>query len=128
MLYMYTAIITEIDGTFYAKVPDIDGCITTANTLQDAILLITDALNLSLTVLEDENIVPHAPTPQSDIPHNPCDILTVIQADTIKYRSQTDGKAVRRNVSIPAWMAALVDKRGINCSKVLQDALLTVLS
>ena len=121
MLYMYTAIITEIDGTFYAKVPDIDGCITTANTLQDA-------LNLSLTVLEDENIAPHAPTPQSDIPHNPCDILTVIQADTIKYRSQTDSKAVRRNVSIPAWMATLVDKRGINCSKVLQDALLTVLS
>ena len=84
MLYMYTAIITEVDGTFYAKVPDINGCITTANTLQNAILLITDALNLALTVLEDENITPPAPTPQSDLPHNPCDVLTVIQADTIK--------------------------------------------
>lgn len=97
MLYMYTAIITEVDGTFYAKVPDINGCITTANTLQNAILLITDALNLALTVLGDENITPPAPTPQSDLPHNPCDVLTVIQADTIKYRSQTDTIAVRHN-------------------------------
>ena len=39
-----------------------------------------------------------------------------------------DTKAVRKNVSLPAWMVNLADKRGINCSKVLQDALLTILS
>lgn len=128
MLYTYTAVITECDGTFYAKVPDIDGCITTGNSLTEAITLITDALNLCLVVLEDENLEPKTPTPQSDIPHNPSDILTIIQADTIKYRSATDTKAVRKNVSLPAWMVNLADKRGINCSKVLQDALLSVLS
>lgn len=128
MLYTYTAVITEENGTFYAKVPDIDGCITTGNSLAEAISLITDALNLCLVVLEDEDIRPEEPTPQSRIPHNPDDILTIIQADTIKYRSQTDTKAVRKNVSLPAWMSALADKRGINCSKVLQDALLNVLS
>lgn len=128
MLYTYTAVITECDGTFYAKVPDIDGCITTGNSLTEAITLITDALNLCLVVLEDENLEPKTPTPQSDIPHNPSDILTIIQADTIKYRSATDTKAVRKNVSLPAWMVNLADKRGINCSKVLQDALLSILS
>lgn len=128
MLYNYTAVISEDNGTYYAKVPDIDGCITTGNSLNEAIELITDALNLSLVVLEDENIVPHAPTPQSDIPHEATDTLTIIQADTIKYRSLTDTKAVRKNVSLPAWMINLADKRGINCSKVLQDALLSILS
>lgn len=128
MLYTYTAVITESDGTFYAKVPDIDGCITTAKSLSEAITLITDALNLCLVVLEDENVQPAPPTPQADIPHAPSDILTIIQADTIKYRSLTDSRAVRKNVSLPAWMVNLADKRGINCSKVLQDALLTVLS
>ena len=34
MQYTYTAVITEKDGTFYAKVPDVDGCITTAPTWQ----------------------------------------------------------------------------------------------
>lgn len=90
MLYTYTAVITESDGTFYAKVPDIDGCITTAKSLSEAITLITGALNLCLVVLEDENIQPVPPTPQADISHAPSDILTIIQADTIKYRSLTD--------------------------------------
>ncbi len=128
MLYAYTAVISKSDGTFYAKVPDIDGCITTAKSLSEAIALITDALNLCLVVLEDEGLQPSSPTPQSDIPHNPSDILTIIQADTIKYRSATDTKAVRKNVSLPAWMANLADRRGINCSKVLQDSLLQALS
>lgn len=128
MLYTYTAVITEANGTFYAKVPDISGCITTGTTLSEAIELITDALNACLVVLEDENIQPQTPTPQSNIEHDVNDILTIIQADTILYRSQTDTKAVRKNVSLPAWMSNLADKRGINCSKVLQDALLTVLS
>lgn len=128
MLYTYTAVITESNGTFYAKVPDISGCITTAGSLSEAISLITDALNLSLVVLEDEDIEPPQPTPQPEIVHGDNDILTVIQADTIQYRSATDTKAVRKNVSLPAWLANLADKRGINCSKVLQDALLSVLS
>lgn len=128
MLYTYTAVISESDGTFYAKVPDINGCITTATSLPKAIEFITDALNLALVVLEDEGIQPQVPTSQADIPHNTHDILTIIQADTIKYRSLTDSKSVRKNVSLPAWMLNLADKRGINCSKVLQDALFNILS
>lgn len=128
MLYTYTAVITESEGTFYAKIPDINGCITTASSLSEAISLITDALSLSLVVLEDEDIEPPHPTPQSEIVHGTNDILTVIQADTIQYRSATDTKAVRKNVSLPAWLANLADKRGINCSKVLQDALLSIFS
>ena len=128
MLYAYTAVISESDGTFYVRIPDINGCITTAQSLPEAISLITDALNLCLVVLEDEGIQPAPSTPQNKIPHSPSDILTIIQADTIKYRALTDTKAVRKNVSLPAWMSNLADKRGINCSKGLQDALLAILS
>lgn len=127
MQYTYTGVITEKNGTFYAKVPDVNGCVTTAPTLTEAIALITDALNLCLVGLEDEEIIPNEPTPQAEVPHLPTDILTIIQADTIKYRSMTDTKAVRKNVSLPAWMSKLADKRGINCSKVLQEALATIL-
>lgn len=52
----------------------------------------------------------------------------MIQVDTIVYRAQTDTKAVRKNVSLPAWMANLADMRGINCSQLLQDALRVRLS
>ena len=85
-LYTYTAVITESDGTFYAKVPDIDSCITTGKSLQEAISQITDALNLCLTVLEDEGVVPKRPTPKIDFPHLTTNILVSIQADTDEYR------------------------------------------
>ena len=45
MIYLYTAVISEENGTFYAKVPDIDGCVTTGKSISEAIDLITDALN-----------------------------------------------------------------------------------
>lgn len=128
MLYNYTAVISESNGKFYAKVPDITACITTGNTFDEVVNLITDALNGCLTVLEDQGIIPSAPTPQSQISHDVDDILTVIHADTLRYRAETDTRAVRKNVSLPAWMAALADKKGINCSKVLQDALMKAFS
>ena len=128
MIYIYTAVISKKDETYYAKIPDIDGCVTTGKSISEAIDLITDALNLCLVVLEDENIIPPPPTSQDLIAHDSGDILTVIRADTIAYRSATDTKSVRKNVSLPAWMSNLAEKRGINCSKILQDALLKVLS
>lgn len=63
MLYTYTAVISESDGTFYAKVPDVSGCITTASSLSEAIKLITDALNLCLVELM---IYPAIFYPESD--------------------------------------------------------------
>ena len=46
MKYIYTALFTPIeDGSgYYAKVPDLPGCITTGNSLSDAIDQITDAM------------------------------------------------------------------------------------
>jgi post-segregation antitoxin (ccd killing protein) len=55
--------------------------------------------------------------------HAPDSVFTVVQVDTIAYRALTDTRAVRKNVSLPAWMADLADKRGINCSQVLQEGL-----
>jgi post-segregation antitoxin (ccd killing protein) len=50
--------------------------------------------------------------------------LSLIQIDTISYRADTDTKAVRKNVSLPRWMANLADKRGVNCSQLLQESLM----
>lgn len=129
MQYIYTALFTPIeDGSgYYAKVPDLPGCITTGSSLSDAIEQITDAMNAWLVVAEDEGepIVP--PTPQDELVTEPGTICSLISADTIDYRAKTDTRAVRKNVSLPNWMVQLADKRGINCSQVLQDALRSLL-
>ena len=129
MQYIYTAIFTPIeDGSgYYAKVPDLPGCITTGNSLADAIDQITDAMTAWLVVAEDEGGVIASPTPQNEVPAGSDAIPSLVSADTIEYRARTDRRAVRKNVSLPCWMVRLADKRGINCSQVLQDALRTIL-
>ncbi len=127
MKYIYNAIITqEEDGTgFFAQVPDLPGCFTTGKDLPDAIEQITDAASIWLVDAEDDR--PDeitSPTDQSCLDHPNDAILTVIQIDTIAYRAAIDTRAVRKNVSLPAWMANLADKRGINCSQVLQEGLM----
>ena len=128
MRYTYTAVITPGERKCYVRVPDISGCVTTGEDVEDAVIQITDALNGCLVVWEDQEIPIPKATPQQEIPHEKGDILTLITVDTIAYRARTDTRAVRKNVSIPAWMAAMAEQRGINCSKVLQDALVHQLS
>lgn len=125
MVYLYTAILTpsESGDKVYARVPDVPGCATTGHGVADTIDQITDALSGCLVVAEDEGLPISTPTPQAELEHGPGDICTLIRVDTLAYRAATDDRAVRKNVSLPAWMAAMADKRGINCSKVLQDAL-----
>ena len=129
MKYIYTALFTPIeDGSgYYAKVPDLPGCITTGNSLSDAIDQITDAMSAWLVVAEYECEPIDPPSPQEKLSVDAGTICSLISADTIEYRAQTDTRAVRKNVSLPSWMVRLADKRGINCSQVLQDALRTLL-
>lgn len=129
MKYIYTAVFTfDPNGKVYARIPDLPGCITTGKDLDDAIVQITDAASGWLVVAEDENLDIAPATPQSEISLPEESACSFIRIDTISYRAQTDTRAVRKNVSLPAWMASLADKKGINCSQVLQEGLLAKFS
>lgn len=126
MKYLYSAVINPGEGSscYEARIPDLPGCVTTGKDIPEAIEMITDAASLWLVVAEDKDMPIPAPTSQKDFDLGPDDVLTLIRVDTIAYRALTDTRAVRKNVSIPAWMANLADKRGVNCSQILQEALL----
>lgn len=125
MRYIYTAVFTpnEDGSKIHVRIPDLPGCITTGHDLQDAIDQITDAASGWLVVAEDEGLPIPTATNQAEIPCDARDEVSMIRVDTIAYRAMTDTRAVRKNVSLPAWMASLADKHGINCSQILQEGL-----
>lgn len=129
MKYTYTAVFTPIeDGSgFYCKVPDLDGCITTGKDLNDSIDQITDAASIWLIGAEDDDEPIPEPTPQPNLHLDNDAIMSLIRVDTISYRASINTKAVRKNVSIPAWMDNLATKKNINCSQVLQEGLRRIL-
>nr|WP_303936364.1 type II toxin-antitoxin system HicB family antitoxin [Treponema denticola] len=123
MKYAYTAIFTEKDSTIYARVPDLKGCITTGKNLQDAIEQMEDAMAAWLCVAEDEHFKIAKATPQHLIAHEKNDVLSIIRADTSRYRAIVKNKAVRKNVTIPAWLVEAAEKANLNFSQELQNAI-----
>lgn len=125
MKNVYAAVLTPIPDCsgYAARVPDVNGCITSGTNIQDALDNIKDALAACLCTLEDYNQpVPAASAPET-IQHESGSIIALVDIDTLKYREETDTRAVRKNVSMPAWLLNMADSRGINCSQVLQEAL-----
>ena len=127
---VYSAVFTpKENGTgYYCRVPDLPGCVTTGRDEAECLDLIQDAANLWLLDIENDGRAVPAATPLAAIPREPGDLVTLISVDTERYRRENDSRAVRKNVSLPAWMAFQADQRGINCSQVLQDALRQVLA
>ena len=126
MKYTYTALFKEENDKVFARIPDLDGCVTTGKNLSDAIDQITDALNGWLCVAEDEKLPIPEPTPQMKIRCADGEIISLVKADTMEYRARTNTKAVRKNISLPAFLADFADRQNINCSQILQDALMSM--
>lgn len=124
MKSVYTAYLTlKEEGGFRAVVPDVPGCVTSGADLAETLDMIADALHGCLCVLEDEHQPIPAPTAPEALTVPAGAVTTLVPVDTEAYRIATDTRAVRKNVSIPAWMDRLVQKNGVNCSQVLQEAL-----
>jgi len=127
MKEVYPVILWQEEDTWLAKAPDIRGCVTSGDNPADALEQITDALHGCLCVMEDtcQSIPKPSSLNPQDYPEG--SMAAIVPVDTAAYRRATDTRAVRKNVSMPAWMADMADARGINCSQVLQDALRTLL-
>lgn len=104
-------------------VPDLPGCVTEGATLADAILMAEDAASgWVLDELEDGNIAPAA-SPTDSIALNPGEFVNLLVLDMDSYAEKYGTKAVRKNLTIPAWLNTFAEKRSINFSQVLTDAL-----
>ena len=126
--YIYPAIFTpEKEGGYSIVFPDIDGCYTCGDNLDDGLSMANDALALMLVQLEDDKEDIPAPTPINKLKLKKNEFSTLISADTIKYRHTLNNAAVKKTLSIPAWLNDAAISAGINFSQVLQDALKTQL-
>lgn len=124
MKSIYTAILTPLDSGGYAvRVPDVSGCVTTGGDLKEALDNAQDALCGCLCVLEDNGIDLPVSTAPERVAYDAGSVPALISIDTLKYREETDSRAVRQNVSMPAWLNNMAKRAGINCSAVLQAAL-----
>lgn len=120
MLKVYPAIFLKEDVGFSVSFPDLDGCFTQGDTLEEAIEMAQEALGLYLVALEEG----HTPFPAASEPRtikcNDDEFVTLISTQIEKYRRN---KSVKKTLTIPQWLNDQAELNHINFSSVLQAAL-----
>ena len=125
MLKVYPAVFHFEDDSYWVSFPDLDGCYSDGDTLEEALENAQEALSLHLSALLDEGqSLPSA----SDLSALKVDdgVTSYVSADPNKFRRKN--KAIKKTLTIPQWLNEEALAQNINFSKVLQDGLLRELN
>lgn len=117
MTVLYPAIFTRDGDAYNVSFPDLEGCITYGDTINDAFFNAREALaGYTASVLENGLNLP-AP---SDIDLVDAAAGTILLVDAKPAFSKA---AVKKTLSIPAWLNERAEEAHAPYSKLLQDAL-----
>jgi predicted RNase H-like HicB family nuclease len=123
MKYVYAAVFNPEGNAYNVYFPDLPGCCTCGDNLEDAVDMVQDALCMWLYHLEEEKRpVPVASHPKN-IEASGEDFVMAISVDTDDYRRFYENKLVKKNLNIPSWLNAKAEAANVNFSQVLQRAL-----
>jgi len=121
----------EKEGTYCADVPDLLGCVTQGDSLEDAIEMVQDAI--ATWILDDiENVENNEIPKASNIEDVELDIdencrggfKSLVMVDLSYFSEKWSKKAVKKTLTIPKWLNTKAEKMNINFSKILQEALI----
>ena len=120
----YPAIIHQDEGAYWVEFPDLEGCFSDGETLAEAAVNAEEALGAYLCSLMERELEIPAPSDITTI--RPEDgFTTLVATEPLKYRRST--RAVKKTLTIPEWLNIEAEKRHINFSSVLQQALLSMI-
>ena len=123
--YVYPAVfIPEEEGKYSVIFPDLDGCYTCGDDLQDAIVMAEDVLAFYLYDEEAAGNTIPAASQAGNIALKDGEFLNFIACDTIEYARRHNNKAVKKTLTIPEWLNDAAMRAGVNFSQVLQEALM----
>ncbi|MEG0831741.1 MAG: type II toxin-antitoxin system HicB family antitoxin [Acidaminococcaceae bacterium] len=118
----------ETVSGYSVSFPDLIGCNTEGDTLQEALAMSEDALGIYLYSLQQDNeIAPEATSPEK-LKLEAGEFISLVVWDELAYLERTDNKAVNKTVTMPSWMNKKAEALKINFSQTLQEALLQKLN
>lgn len=115
----YPVIFTKEDVGFSTAAVDFEGCFSEGNTFEEAYSNTQSAIGL---YLEGSSVLPEASDPTS-VKLSPQQFVCVVEFDDIAYKKKHLSYSVKKTLTIPAWLNEEAEKKHLNFSHVLQDAL-----
>jgi predicted RNase H-like HicB family nuclease len=116
--FTYPAIFEKEENGYFVSFPDISPCYTEGSTLEEAVIMAKDVLESRIEIALEKG--ESLPIP-SDIDVLKGDKVMLIVADIENIKKQT--RFVKKTLSIPFWLNDAAERKHINFSGVLQEAL-----
>ena len=126
MKLIYPACFYEEYEGYSVEIPDLLGCCTQGDTLEEALEMAHDAsLGWIITAIEEDEEIPEPSKIEEIKMDNRKGFKTLLLLDVDKYTEKNGiNKAVKKTLTIPEWLNKRAEKVGVNFSKTLQEALL----
>ncbi|ORX23822.1 pilus assembly protein HicB [Thermoanaerobacterium sp. PSU-2] len=122
--YIFPAVFeSDGNGGYTVTFPDLPGCITEGDTLDEALYMAKDALELYIYNLEEDNETIPIPTAPEKIKVPEGAFVNLIEVYMPPVRDEMANKSVNKTVTIPRWLNEAAENANINFSQVLQYAL-----
>lgn len=125
----YLAVFEPTETGYSVYFPDLPGCVSCGENFEDAQKQAAEALSLHIYGMEKDGDKIPAPskTPQVDPETAVGYLVSPVTVFPDLVRNELDNRAVKTNLTIPAWLKEMAEAQGVNYSKVFQTALMDYL-
>jgi len=124
MKLIYPAVFYERKNGYTVDFPDLPGCVTQGETLEEAMEMAVDAASGWILIMIEEGEDIPSPSKQINLlDYEGASFSNLIMLDMDGYAKQYGEKAVKKTLTIPRWLNTLSERRNINFSQVLQTGL-----
>jgi len=118
MKIMYPAIFYSEDGTYWVEFPDLVGCQSFGDTLDEVHENAKEALAAYLVTLLEQGRKPNPPSDIRSLQVESTAFTSLVETDLIKK-----SKSVKKTLTIPSWLNDIAENANVNFSQILQDGL-----
>ena len=119
---IYPGVFHKEDNVYWMEFPDLEGCQSFGDTLEEIHENAKEALAAYLVTLLEQGREIAPPTDIFDIEAPQGAFISLVDADLVK-KSQ----AVKKTLTIPSWLNEMAESANINFSQTLQRALMNEL-
>ncbi len=123
MKLIYPAVFHEDSDGVWVEFPDLKGCQSFGDTVEEVLDGAKEALEAyCVTLLEEHHKLPSASDIKT-IKAGENAFVSLVEADITTHFAKQ--KSVKKTLTIPAWMNEYAVENNLNCSAILQEGILS---
>ncbi len=119
--------VSKHSGSYSISFPDLPGCFSYGDSLDEAQRMATEAASLHVYGLEQDG--KEIPAPSASLPKKETEgnIIMPVTIHPDLYRMKRDNEHIKTNITLPAWLKRIAEEQKVNDSRLLESALIDYL-